>query len=196
MIDKVRQSGQSALRHVSETPVRTASRTGAFGSMLREKSAAVQGYATVQGNSLTAQSSAGQITTQSVVNGGVNVSAQSVVNGGVNVSAQSGITDVSAQSIVNGGVNVSGQSGGGINFSKHALARAEQRGIELTPALMNQLAGSVEKAQEKGAKNILAFDSTRAFIINIPYGRVITAMSQEDMRENIFTNIDGAVLLS
>ena len=184
MIDKVRQSGQSALRHVSETPMRTASRTGAFGSMLREKSAAVQGYATVQGNSLTAQSSAGQITTQSVV------------NGGVNVSAQSGITDVSAQSIVNGGVNVSGQSGGGINFSKHALARAEQRGIELTPALMNQLAGSVEKAQEKGAKNILAFDSTRAFIINIPYGRVITAMSQEDMRENIFTNIDGAVLLS
>ena len=163
MIDKVRQSGQSALRHVSETPMRTASRTGAFGSMLREKSAAVQGYATVQGNSLTAQSSAGQITTQS---------------------------------IVNGGVNVSGQSGGGINFSKHALARAEQRGIELTPALMNQLAGSVEKAQEKGAKNILAFDSTRAFIINIPYGRVITAMSQEDMRENIFTNIDGAVLLS
>ena len=82
-----------------------------------------------------------------------------------------------------------------VNFSKHALARAEERGIELTPKLMERLSNSVEKAQEKGATNILAFDDSRAFIINIPYGRVITTMSQEEMRENIFTNIDGAVLL-
>ena len=82
-----------------------------------------------------------------------------------------------------------------INFSKHAMSRAEERGIELTPALMEQLAGSVEKAQEKGAKNILAFNATQAFIINVPYGRVITTMSQDEMKENIFTNIDGAVLI-
>jgi flagellar operon protein len=82
-----------------------------------------------------------------------------------------------------------------VNFSKHALARAEERGIELTPTLMDRLASSVEKAQEKGATNILAFDDSGAFIINIPYGRVITTMSQEEMKENIFTNIDGAVLL-
>lgn len=82
-----------------------------------------------------------------------------------------------------------------INFSKHAMERAEQRGIELTPVLMDRLADSVEKAQAKGATNILAFDATQAFIINVPYGRVITTMSQEEMKENIFTNIDGAVLL-
>lgn len=82
-----------------------------------------------------------------------------------------------------------------INFSKHAAQRAEQRGIELTPVLMDRLADSVEKAQAKGATNILAFDATQAFIINVPYGRVITTMSQEEMKENIFTNIDGAVLL-
>ena len=82
-----------------------------------------------------------------------------------------------------------------INFSKHALARAEERGIELTPSLMDKLAGSVEKAQEKGANTILAFDATQAFIINIPYGRVITTMNGDEMKENVFTNIDGAVLL-
>ena len=82
-----------------------------------------------------------------------------------------------------------------IAFSKHAMARAEERGIEVTPALMGQLADSVERAQAKGATNILAFDATRAFIINVPHGRVITTMSQEEMEENIFTNIDGAVLL-
>lgn len=82
-----------------------------------------------------------------------------------------------------------------VNFSKHALERAEKRGIELTPALMDKLADSVERAQEKGATNILAFDDSRAFIINIPCGKVITTMSQDEMRDNIFTNIDGAVLL-
>lgn len=82
-----------------------------------------------------------------------------------------------------------------VAFSKHAMARAEARGIEVTPALMNQLSHSVERAQAKGATNILAFDATRAFIINVPNGRVITTMSQEEMEENIFTNIDGAVLL-
>ena len=82
-----------------------------------------------------------------------------------------------------------------VNFSKHALARAEERGIELTSDLMDKLADSVEKAHEKGAKNILAFSDSQAFIINIPYGRVITTMSGEEMKQNIFTNIDGAVLL-
>lgn len=82
-----------------------------------------------------------------------------------------------------------------INFSKHAMARAEERGIELTDTLMDKLTDSVEKAQEKGATSILAFDATQAFIINVPHYRVITTMTQEEMKENVFTNIDGAVLL-
>lgn len=82
-----------------------------------------------------------------------------------------------------------------ISFSKHAQNRAAERGIQVDDALMDQLADSVERAQAKGATNILAFDATRAFIINVPHGRVITTMSQEEMQENIFTNIDGAVLL-
>ena len=73
--------------------------------------------------------------------------------------------------------------------------KAAERGIQVDDALMDQLADSVERAQAKGATNILAFDATRAFIINVPHGRVITTMSQEEMEENIFTNIDGAVLL-
>lgn len=83
----------------------------------------------------------------------------------------------------------------GVNFSKHALSRVEERGIELTPDLMDRLAGSVERAQEKGAVNILAFGAEQAFIINVPHNRVITTMSQAEMKEKIFTNIDAAILL-
>ena len=72
----------------------------------------------------------------------------------------------------------------GVEFSKHAISRAQERGIEVTPDLMDQLAGSVIRAQAKGATNILAMDA-----------KVITAITQDEMRENIFTNIDGAVFL-
>lgn len=87
------------------------------------------------------------------------------------------------------------KSSQGVEFSKHAITRAEERGIEVTPALLDRLSTTVERAQAKGATNIVAFDSAQAFIINIPHGRVITAMSQEEMKDNIFTNIDGAVIL-
>ena len=83
----------------------------------------------------------------------------------------------------------------GVEFSKHAISRAQERGIEVTPDLMDQLAGSVIRAQAKGATNILAMDRSNAFIINVPNAKVITAITQEEMRENIFTNIDGAVFL-
>ena len=70
-----------------------------------------------------------------------------------------------------------------VAFSKHAISRAQQ------------LAGSVVRAQAKGATNILAMDAEKAFIINVPSAKVITAITQDEMKENIFTNIDGAVFL-
>ena len=82
-----------------------------------------------------------------------------------------------------------------VAFSKHAISRAQERGIQVTPDLMDQLAGSVVRAQAKGATNILAMDAEKAFIINVPSAKVITAITQEEMKENIFTNIDGAVFL-
>ena len=82
-----------------------------------------------------------------------------------------------------------------VAFSKHAISRAQERGIEVTPDLMDQLAGSVIRAQAKGATNILAMDGSKAFIINVPNAKVITTITQDEMRENIFTNIDGAVFL-
>lgn len=82
-----------------------------------------------------------------------------------------------------------------VAFSKHAISRAEERGIEVTPALMDQLTDTVERAQAKGATNILAIDADRAFIINVPHARVITAITQEELKESVFTNIDGAVIL-
>ena len=82
-----------------------------------------------------------------------------------------------------------------VEFSKHAMIRAEERGIDITPDLIDQLRGSMIRAQAKGVTNILAMDSEKAFIINVPNAKVITAITQDEMKENVFTNIDGAVFL-
>lgn len=82
-----------------------------------------------------------------------------------------------------------------VEFSKHAQMRAEERGIEMSADLIDRLSDSAQLAQEKGARNILVFDASRAFIVNVPQNRVVTAISQDEMQNNIFTNIDGAVLL-
>ncbi len=82
-----------------------------------------------------------------------------------------------------------------IAFSKHAMARAEERGIYVDENLLTRLTNSVQKAEAKGATNILALDAGQAFIINVPNNKVITTMSGTEMKDNIFTNIDGAVIL-
>lgn len=82
-----------------------------------------------------------------------------------------------------------------VAFSKHAISRAEERGIDITPDLIDQLRGSMIRAEAKGATNILAMDADKAFIINVPHAKVITAITQSELKENVFTNIDGAVFL-
>ena len=71
----------------------------------------------------------------------------------------------------------------------------KNEGLKLHPELLDKLAGSVQRAQEKGATNILALDQRLAFIVNVPNSKIVTLMRQDEMKENIFTNIDGAVIL-
>lgn len=82
-----------------------------------------------------------------------------------------------------------------LQFSKHAQQRVTQRGIEVTPELMSELSEAVRKADAKGAKDIVIFDTVNAFIVNVPNKTVITTMSGSEMRDSVFTNIDGAVII-
>ncbi len=82
-----------------------------------------------------------------------------------------------------------------LHFSKHALERVTQRGIDITGPLMDDLKGAVEKARAKGSRDCVVIDSSGAFIVNIPNNVIITAVSGDEMKENIFTNIDSAVIV-
>ena len=84
---------------------------------------------------------------------------------------------------------------------RHARPRAPRRTAAASAqscsssTLLERLGDSVERAEAKGATNILALDRSLAFIVNVPNNRVITALSEAELRDSIFTNIDGAVFL-
>ena len=81
-----------------------------------------------------------------------------------------------------------------MKFSKHAINRLESRNISLTDLQMNRLSDGTRRAGEKGIKESLVLVDELAFIVNTENNTVVTAMNQTNNDENIFTNIDGAVI--
>ena len=82
---------------------------------------------------------------------------------------------------------------GQIRFTKHADARLTQRDIRLTDDQMTRLEEGTKKASDKGIKESLVHDL--AFIVNTDKKMVITAIDQNSSEDNIYTNIDGAVII-
>ncbi|MCR5581144.1 MAG: flagellar protein [Pseudobutyrivibrio sp.] len=82
-----------------------------------------------------------------------------------------------------------------LKFSKHASQRLDDRNIKLSEEQSLRLEEGVQKASEKGIKDSLVLVDELAFIVNVPNQTVVTAMDQTESEDNIFTNIDGAVIV-
>ena len=83
----------------------------------------------------------------------------------------------------------------GLNFSKHAAKRLDERGIHMDNTLMDNLEHVVEEARKKGARDVAVIGSQGIFIVNVPNNVVVTTMTQKDLKDKIFTNIDSAVFM-
>ena len=86
-------------------------------------------------------------------------------------------------------------NGNGVAFSKHAVNRVIERNIDVSGTNMERLAQGVEIAKNKGLGDTLILIDRTAFIVNAPAGKVITTVSDEDLKGNVFTNIDGTVII-
>ncbi|KAA3615465.1 MAG: flagellar biosynthesis protein [Calditrichaeota bacterium] len=80
-----------------------------------------------------------------------------------------------------------------LKFSKHVQSRIDQRGISMDSVQMDSLQQAVGLAAEKGIKDSLVVVQDAAFIVNVPSKTVVTALDQVEMKQRVFTNIDGAV---
>ncbi|HTA13098.1 MAG TPA: TIGR02530 family flagellar biosynthesis protein [Solirubrobacteraceae bacterium] len=81
-----------------------------------------------------------------------------------------------------------------LQFSKHALARVQRRGIELGPNTLTRLSQGVDRAAGKGSRDSLVLVDGTAFVVSVSNRTVITAVGSEHMKDNVFTNIDSAVI--
>lgn len=82
-----------------------------------------------------------------------------------------------------------------LKFSKHAMGRLNDRHINLSVEQNERLESGVLKASEKGIHESLVILDSLAFIVNVPNKTVVTAIDQNESTDNIFTNIDGAVIV-
>jgi flagellar operon protein len=82
-----------------------------------------------------------------------------------------------------------------VKFSKHAASRLADRNITLSENQIERLNEGTVKASAKGIKESLVIVDQMAFIVNIPNNTVVTAMNNREASENVFTNIDGAVII-
>ncbi len=83
---------------------------------------------------------------------------------------------------------------GDLKFSKHANERLESRNINLSTEQMERLSQGVSKARGKSINESLVMMDNLAFIVNIKNNTVVTALEQNE-GSNVFTNIDGAVIV-
>jgi flagellar operon protein len=82
-----------------------------------------------------------------------------------------------------------------LQFSKHAKARLESRGIALDTTQIDKLNQAVERLAAKGAKESLVLLDEHAFVVGVPRRVVITAMTRNEAMGNIFTQIDSTLVL-
>ncbi len=80
-----------------------------------------------------------------------------------------------------------------IRLSAHAQQRLDEMGVQLGESELRAIGEAVDRAAEKGAREALVLMDRLALVVNVPNRTMVTAMSEQRMREGVVTKIDAAV---
>lgn len=94
-----------------------------------------------------------------------------------------------------GGPDFSSILDSSLKVSGHAQTRLQSRNIQMGKAEWERVMSGVDKAAAKGAKESLVLMDDVALVVSIKNKTVITAVDKERLKENVFTNIDSAVIV-
>ena len=82
----------------------------------------------------------------------------------------------------------------GLRFSGHAIERIQRRGIDMNDDALARLHDGVARAAAKGSRESLVMLDDTAFVVSIRNRTVVTAVDRDHMKDQVFTNIDSAVI--
>ncbi len=81
-----------------------------------------------------------------------------------------------------------------LEFSRHALKRIEQRGLQMDGPRLDRLEQAVDRAEAKGSRDSLILLDELALVVSVQNRTVLTAMDESSRKEHVFTNIDSVVI--
>ncbi|MGE5481961.1 MAG: hypothetical protein ACM3VX_03515 [Bacteroidota bacterium] len=87
-------------------------------------------------------------------------------------------------------------TGAGLRLSAHAEQRLRSGRVRWGPNEEAQVAAAIDKVASKGGKQALVLLGDLALIVSVTNRTVITAIPGERRQENVFTQIDSAVITS
>jgi len=82
-----------------------------------------------------------------------------------------------------------------VRFSQHAQNRLRERNITMSSNDYIRLRNAMHKISQKGGRESLVLMDNQAFLVSAENRTVITAIDGSNMRENVFTHIDSAIIL-
>ena len=82
-----------------------------------------------------------------------------------------------------------------LKVSKHAHERIMERKIAISEQEWQVVSDKVFEAHSKGVKQPLVLMDQAALIVSAKNATVITAMDRTEAKQQIFTNIDGTIVL-
>ena len=83
----------------------------------------------------------------------------------------------------------------GVKISGHAQTRLASRQIVLSSDDVARVGQAMTKAAAKGSKDSLFLLDKTALVVSVSNRTVITAVAKDALKENVFTNIDSAMIL-
>lgn len=83
-----------------------------------------------------------------------------------------------------------------LKVSKHANQRLEERNISISDAEWKLVSDKVSEARSKGVNDSLVLMEQAALIVSAKNATVITAMNRTEAKDQLFTNIDGTIVLN
>ncbi|ATP39356.1 flagellar protein [Solibacillus sp. R5-41] len=82
-----------------------------------------------------------------------------------------------------------------LKISKHASERINERNIAISASEWQEITEKVFEARDKGVNQPLVLMEQAALIVSAKNGTVITALDRSEARQQLFTNIDGTIVL-
>jgi len=82
-----------------------------------------------------------------------------------------------------------------LKISKHANERINERNIHISDEEWQQVTDKVFEARKKGVNQPLVLMDQAALIVSAKNATVITAMDRTEAKQQLFTNIDGTIVL-